>query len=292
MKRTLLFIIIVLVSTSLYSQFYAYYPNGKKIPDKYNTEHSCMRSILDSLGFKETESYNIGGNDVFFKRLTNKPVLIILNKNNPLKIPQLISSCQQRYKRYKYSYSYYYDLRSMKDSCTLTKEYLHDAFGKPDLDYTNEDGEEVLIFNKENARITYKDNRPTSVDVIDYNAIYFYKLSIPEFSVTGESYSMGFDISVLNESKKTIKYISFTVKATNQVDDLVGTKTVRGVGPIKSGDAGSYSFENIFYSNTAYYLSLQKVTIQYMDGSVKIINKNGINKIMKTDWEEDGKRVI
>lgn len=29
-----------------------------------------------------------------------------------------------------------------------------------------------------------------------------------------------------------------------------------------------------------------------MDGSIKIINKNGISKIIKTDWKEDGKRVL
>ena len=43
---------------------------------------------------------------------------------------------------------------------------------------------------------------------------------------------------------------------SNQDNDLVGIKTVKG-GPIESGNAGSYNFENIFYPNTVYYLSLQ-----------------------------------
>lgn len=113
-----------------------------------------------------------------------------------------------------------------------------------------------------------------------------------QYSVIGSDYAIGFDISINKLAKKTIKYIFITVTATNPVDDKVGTKTVKAVGPIKANDTGFYEFENIIYSKTAQYLTLDLIKVEFMDGTLKVIPKSEIQKIKLQDWEEIGNTTI
>jgi hypothetical protein len=284
-KQKILLLLAFLPIFSVNAQYKFYYPDGKII----DTECKTIQCVLDSLGIKETETYHSDMGDIYFKRLTNIPVFIITNKTNPtLIINNLISSYNKEYKKYLYSYSYYYDLKDMMKNNTLTKDYLIDAFGEPSsidsLDYETA----VLIFKKYNAKIEFIDNVVVALNVINYNAFEKHNLSISDYRVLGGDYTIGFSISVSNYAEKTIKYISFTVKALNPVDDIVATKTVRGVGPIEKGRSASYEFEDIIYSNTAKYLNIESVKIQYMDGTIYTIPKSAIHDITVHNWGKYG----
>ncbi|WP_172664807.1 hypothetical protein [Pedobacter steynii] len=198
------------------------------------------------------------------------------------------------YNDYIYSYSFYAELKRHLDSGQLTKAFLTETFGKVSREIEEEDGIKNLIFRKNNAKISFDGDSAVKVDVINYRAYDLHKTAILEYKVTGEDYSIGFDITIsnLSDSEKTIKYVYITVTARNPVSDKIGTKTVRAIGPIKSGDYGDYSFENTFYSSTAKYLSLDAIKIQYMDGSIKLLNKAQTRAITTVDWEEEGNRTL
>ncbi|WP_316848906.1 hypothetical protein [Pedobacter agri] len=285
--KKLSFILLLLLPIFGFSQNSIYLPSGKKLPYK----NISINGIRDSLGLKAVEGVSNTYGEVYYKKLTNTPVFLFFTKKDDLtKLPIMLKA--YNYNKYIYSYSYYFDLKSMMEDGTLTKSYLLDAFGKPSLSSTTEEGREFWIFKKNNARIDFEDDRAIKIDVINYRAYDLHQLAIIDFEVTGASYSMGFDIAFLNLSKKTIKYIYLTVTATNPVDDRIGTKTVRAIGPIKPNDSGSYSFENTFYSSSAEYLSMDQIKIQYMDGTIKLLNKAQITSIRSMDWEEIGNRPL
>ncbi len=287
MKKIYLFLILSLLTVSGYGQFSAFYPDGKKITIKFNT----IRELLDTLGIQEADSYSHKYGHVYFKRLSNKPIFILfLEKDYPEKIKEIISSYNLKYNRYLYSYPYYYDLKDMIKNHTLTQEYLLDIFKEPDIRAKNDEDKEYWIYNNYNVKITFDWNIANLADVINYNAFKRNQLAISSFNVTGSDYAIGFNISLTNFSSKTIKYVFITVTATNPVDDKVGTKIVKAVGPIKQTDIGSYEFDDIIYSRSAKYLSIDLIKIQYMDGAIKTIPKSEIQNIRLMDWEEVGNR--
>lgn len=81
----------------------------------------------------------------------------------------------------------------------------------------------------------------------------------------------GYSVIVLNLSSKTVKYIWFTIKGINPVGDLVATKTVKGVGPIKTNTEGEYNFDYVWLSDLVETTKLLSIKVQYMDGSIKTI---------------------
>jgi len=87
------------------------------------------------------------------------------------------------------------------------------------------------------------------------------------------------DITVLNPFKKRIKYIWFTFRAYNPVDDPVKDGisgkieiTTKGIGPIEYGDKADYNFDNVFYSKVITKMKITAIKIQFFDGSAKVIN--------------------
>jgi len=92
-----------------------------------------------------------------------------------------------------------------------------------------------------------------------------------EYTITGAKFS------IFNTSKKTIKYITFNFHGKNPVDDKVlyraGVYNVsrKGIGPIESYEIGSWSFDNIWLTDTVDYLVLTSMVIIYMDGTSKTI---------------------
>lgn len=264
-----------------------YLPNGKRLLYK----NISVQGIMDSLKLKEVEGVSNQYGEVYYKKLTNTPVFLFFsNKDDLSKIPFMLKS--YNYNEYLYSYSYYYDLKSMMKDGILNKEYLLDAFGKPSLEAKTEEENEYWVYKKYNARIDFTDNAVSKVDVINYKAHDLHKIAIFDFKITGESYTMGFDITFLNLNKKTVKYFYITVTAKNPVKDRIGTKTVQAIGPLKYDQSGKYSFENIFYSSTAEYLSIDAVKIQFMDRTVKYLTKAQVATLQVTDWEEVGNRSI
>lgn len=291
MKNYLKIFVIIITSTTISSnssaQFTAYYPSGKKI----NIEFKTIKNLLDTLGIKESESHSNNIGMAYFKRLSNRPIFVMfLDKDYPLRVNEIINS--YNYSKYINSYSYYHDLKDMIGKGTLTKSYLRDVFNEPDVKGENEDGTNYWIFKNYNAKITFKDSIAKNADVVNYKSIEKNQLAITQYSVTGSDYAIGFDISINNLAKKTIKYIFITVTATNPVDDKVGTKTVKAVGPIKTNDSGTYKFENLIYSKTAQYLGIDLIKVEFIDGTLKIITKPEIQKIKLQDWEEIGNRTV
>lgn len=84
------------------------------------------------------------------------------------------------------------------------------------------------------------------------------------------------EITFQNCSDKTIKYARFTVTPINRVGDVVGsqiggesTLTLAATGPFLPNvlPDGSKMWENVWYNNTIAFVRLDKVTLEYMDGS-------------------------
>lgn len=88
-----------------------------------------------------------------------------------------------------------------------------------------------------------------------------------------EGYSTtGAEFKILNVSKKTIKYITFTYYGQNPVRDKVGTnRTSRGIGPVESFAKGSWKFDMVWLTDIVEYLKMVSIQIQYMDGKIKTI---------------------
>ena len=81
----------------------------------------------------------------------------------------------------------------------------------------------------------------------------------------------GFKIQFLNMSKKTIKYIWFTVKGINSVNDVVSSKTLKGIGPINPNSESEYSYDYVWLTDIVAKCKLPIIKIQYMDGTFKTI---------------------
>lgn len=276
----------MLFITSLHSisQETFYFANGAKI----NFPFTTINDILDSMKVKHTTVYYGDGGSVYFKKFTNKPLLVILDKPNSLKVKDLIASFN--YKKYLYSTSYYLELKHMLNNRGLNKKFLTTEFGAPTNYVSNENNKSTWFYSDYNLSVDFQDSIPISFELMNYNALLKYNLCIFSFSVTGDEYSIGFDINMLNLSSKSIKYVYMTVNIYNPVDDLIGKKTVRGIGPIEGNSNASFSFENVMYSNIATKLSLETIKLQFFDGTTKLLSREAIKSIMKRDWEYEVNR--
>lgn len=279
----------VLLSTGANAQFLkAYTPAGKKISIEWRT----LNDLYDSLKVEDPELFFTKGGQVVFEKFTKKPIAVLFDqKVDVSKIPLMISSYSKPYNDYLLSYSFYHDLKDMIEKGTLTPDKISWTFGKPDITSTTDDGDTTKIYKRFNLSIDFN-GKPLRANVLNYAAIDMYDLMIGEYDVTGEDYTIGFNISLHNTSSKRIKYTYITVTAYNDVDDIVAKKTVTAVGPIESGGLGSYEFEDIIYSTIASSLKINSIKIQYMDGSQKAIPRTVIKSISYYDWEEIGQKTF
>lgn len=97
-----------------------------------------------------------------------------------------------------------------------------------------------------------------------------------------------FTLAYSNESDKTIKYLTWYGTAYNAVDDPVYCtarmrKELSGkeTGPIAPGAIGGGSWECVIYNNTARYMVLSRIVIDYMDGTSKTISGSDISRMIK-----------
>lgn len=113
--------------------------------------------------------------------------------------------------------------------------------------------------------------------------------------------------SIINFSKKTIKYITFNYWGENRVEDKVVSKSgkfmisSKGIGPIEYFKDADIKFANVWATDIVYYLILDSVDIIYMDGSKKhisilasdYISPNVFNELedlrTKIDYEESNR---
>lgn len=93
-----------------------------------------------------------------------------------------------------------------------------------------------------------------------------------------------------NLSKKTIKYVYFTVQAYNAVDDPAeceirnsSRRRLEKVGPIKPLEFTSGEWENVWYNSTIAEVKLEEVGIEYMDGSETILKSRDL-RISYENW--------
>lgn len=103
-----------------------------------------------------------------------------------------------------------------------------------------------------------------------------------------ENYSMtGAKFKIINLSKKTIKYITFNFYGKNAVEDKVLYRngvyntTRKGIGPIESYETAAWEFDTVWLTSTVEYLTLNSITIQYMDNTIKTL------KMSENLWFDD-----
>ncbi len=138
------------------------------------------------------------------------------------------------------------------------------AFGR---DYFVEEKEKEMSAERREALQPFIDTEKYGLGFIKYNATEGYS-------------STGAYFEIFNPSKKTIKYIWFTVAGENAVNDLVRLpngsyyKTLKGIGPIGSYETGAWSFDYVWFTDIVEYLRISTIKIQYMDGSVRTVKYN------------------
>ncbi len=107
-----------------------------------------------------------------------------------------------------------------------------------------------------------------------------YGLGIIKYNVVSDYSSTGASFAIYNPSKKTIKYIWFSIAGENPVGDLVAItkgvfyKTLKGIGPVESNGIAEWSFDYVWLTDVVEYLKISTIKIQYMDGSMKTIKYN------------------
>jgi hypothetical protein len=77
-----------------------------------------------------------------------------------------------------------------------------------------------------------------------------------------------FQVSVMNCSNKTIKYIWYNITLFNPVNDVVKSCTLKGVGPIYAYKSADFNFETVAISKVVDYSKIKSIKIQYMDREI------------------------
>lgn len=131
--------------------------------------------------------------------------------------------------------------------------------------------------NRKEYEKTVRDSIKNSIVAVN---IVKQGFGILNFEFPADDYSVGFEISVVNYSKSTIKYIWVTIAAYNPVNDLIGTKTVKMVGPVPHGETGEVEFDNVFFTRVFHWGKLTKVRVQYMDGKFREFAGKVLNDII------------
>lgn len=121
-----------------------------------------------------------------------------------------------------------------------------------------------------------------------------FGIAIIDKSIYDESeYTEGtsLKIEVYNPTKKTIKYIWFTICGYNAVNDKVGANiTKKCIGPIEPNVSGSYDFSYVWFTDIVETFKIKNIKVQYMDNSFKTItspNNILLPKKLKDLFETD-----
>lgn len=105
-------------------------------------------------------------------------------------------------------------------------------------------------------------------------------LTILEWSYYDESeYTEGTSvkINIYNPTQKVIKYLWFTFIGFNPVGDKVVDMrrglniTMKGVGPIKPGESGTYEYSYVWFTDIVETARIASIKVQFMDGTFKTV---------------------
>lgn len=126
---------------------------------------------------------------------------------------------------------------------------------------------------------SYQFARGNAIDAVKKTAsqgIALLKHSV--YDVSEHTEGTGFEVSVLNTGKKTIKYITFNMVGLNAVDDPVRdrirggtTVSLRGVGPIEPSSTAGYSKDYMWTTDLVESHRLTSIRLEYMDGTSKTL---------------------
>lgn len=115
-------------------------------------------------------------------------------------------------------------------------------------------------------------------------AITFASLSSPN-SVGGHDAHFTY----INKSNKTIKYLYWTGRFYNDVDDIVycnirdySSFTGKDTGPVAPGETGGGVWDCVIYNWSASYIKFSDISITYTDGSTFTIGAGDISKLLKS----------
>lgn len=140
------------------------------------------------------------------------------------------------------------------------------------------------------ARKNELDQAIAAIDATGKHGITLFKSSI--FDVSDYTEGTGFKATVLNSSKKTIKYVSFTVAGLNAVGDPVlgnarggASPTLRGIGPIAPGETASYSKDYMWMTDVVQSYRIRSIKVEYTDGSSKVVSDVKKIQISAQDYE-------
>jgi len=96
------------------------------------------------------------------------------------------------------------------------------------------------------------------------------------------------------DSERVMKYITFAVRPYNPVGDPVtgsargrSLEKVRAVGPVRPGETGSWTFDNVWYAPSASCVEIKRITVEYVDGS----SFTYVNDLTKIDKYGSGVRL-
>lgn len=253
MKKMLLVLLFVILSQSVFSQSATIKNEQKNFTDTSSVIGVTLKSVFIGTEIKEFYDFCTLENK---KLLPAKTILFIGGK----------SVCKNKdyYVVYYKTKKYYVEDQdiyvSQEDKIGIDnlKELSKDVFESKAKYY----GE--LIYNRDLLLLKDFNTKSTKQGLI-----------ILEKDLRDESeYTDGTSllINILNPSKKTIKYITFTIIGYNAVDDKVGNPiTKKCIGPIAQDESGSYDFEYLWFTDIVETCKITNIKIQYMDNTYKTI---------------------
>lgn len=101
---------------------------------------------------------------------------------------------------------------------------------------------------------------------------------IREWHWNDEYGAITFYVKYTNTNAKTIKYLDFYFKVTNDVGDVRCTGHLKGTGPLEQFETASWDWDYTRYytAGDSSNMSITKIIITYMNGSKKILTNNQI----------------
>ena len=143
----------------------------------------------------------------------------------------------------------------------------------------SEQRESFLLKSKETAKVLSINEIEDVLKAVKKTAAQgLTLLSYSPFDVSEHTEGTGFQFEVINPTKKTIKYVIFSLVGLNAVKDPVRTingsktTTVRGIGPIQPEGNGSYSFDYVWHTDLVESVRVVSIKVDYMDGSTRTIS--------------------
>lgn len=129
-----------------------------------------------------------------------------------------------------------------------------------------------------------------ALDATGKRGVALLKASI--FDVSEYTEGTGFEATVYNSTKKTIKYVTFTVVGRNAVGDPVragfrgnAASMLRGIGPIAPGETASYSKDYMWMTDVVESFRISSIKLEYTDGSSKVVSDVKSIRISEQDYE-------